>query len=62
MGRFDGVGVFFVICASTRSSFFIYQLFVARSQLMMGDRTYSYHQFVGVVIILVGILMIIGVI
>lgn len=56
------VGVFFLICGSTKSELFLYRLFVARSKLMWKENVHRFFQFVGLAIIIVGGLMAAGVI
>ena len=55
-----GVGCFFLISGWLKSDFFIYQIFVARSKKLWGDKVHVFFQFVGIAIIVVGVLMAIG--
>ncbi|QDU41297.1 hypothetical protein Mal4_56630 [Maioricimonas rarisocia] len=55
------VGLFFVISATVRSRFFLYRLFVARSETMMGEHAHRFLQFAGVMIMVAGLLMLLGV-
>ena len=43
-----------------QSDFFIYRIFVARSKQLWGDKVHVFFQFVGIAIIVVGVLMAIG--
>lgn len=56
------VGFFLLTCASVKSDFFLYRLFVARSEAMWKDNVHRFLQFVGLAIIIVGCLMATGVI
>lgn len=55
------VGALFILWATTRSTFFLYRLFVARSKLLLGEKVHRFYQLVGGAIILVGSLMVAGV-
>ena len=55
-----GVGCFFLIGGWLKSDFFIYRIFVARSKKLWGDKVHVFFQFVGIAIIVVGVLMAIG--
>lgn len=52
-----GIGLFFLICGSLKSSFIIYRIFVARSKPLWGDRVHTFYVLVGIIIIFVGALM-----
>jgi hypothetical protein len=53
-------GLFLLICGRLKSDFTIYRLIVARSKILWGDNTHRFHQIVGVVIIVVGVLVAVG--
>ena len=50
------VGVFFLVCATMRSDFVVYQLIVARTRLSWGDSVYLFHQVVGGILLVLGVL------
>ena len=56
------IGLFMVVSAGMKSEFFIYQLMVARSKILWGENVYRFHQVVGGLIIVVGILVVLDVI
>jgi hypothetical protein len=49
-----------LICGLTKSGFLIYRLMVARSKILWGDHVHSFHQFVGVLVIIVGVVLALG--
>lgn len=53
------VGLFLLISGLTRSNFFIYRLFVARSKILWKseEKVHKFYQVVGILIILFGILV-----
>jgi uncharacterized membrane protein len=53
------VGLFFLISGLTKSNFFVYRLFVARSNILWKDeeRVHKFYQVVGALIIIFGILV-----
>jgi hypothetical protein len=53
-------GLFLLICGRLKSDFFIYRLIVARSRILWGDNTHRFHQIVGAIVIVVGVLVAIG--
>ncbi len=53
-------GLFLLICGRLRSDFIIYRLIVARSKVLWGDNTYRFHQVVGTIVIVVGVLVATG--
>ena len=53
-------GLFLLVCGRLRSDFIIYRLIVARSKVLWGDDTYRFHQVVGAIVIVVGILVAVG--
>lgn len=56
------VGCFFLFCATTKSDFFLYRLFAARSEVMWKENVHRFLQFVSLAIIIVGVLMAAGII
>ena len=56
------IGVGFVYWGSTKSTFVVYRLLVARSRVLWGERVHRFHQVVGAVLVVVGLLWAIGVI
>ena len=54
------VGLFMVICASTKSEFIIYRLMVARSKILWGDKVHCFHQIAGAMVIVFGALVALG--
>ena len=53
-------GLFLLVCGRLKSDFFIYRLIVARPKILWGDNTYRFHQIVGGIVIVVGVLVTIG--
>jgi len=53
-------GLFLLVCGRLKSDFFIYRLMVARSKILWGDNTHRFHQTVGAIVIVVGVLVAIG--
>ncbi|MGB5925535.1 MAG: hypothetical protein WBH01_05505 [Dehalococcoidia bacterium] len=53
-------GLFLLVCGRLKSDFFIYRLIVARSKILWGDNIYRFHQIVGVIVIVVGVLVAVG--
>jgi hypothetical protein len=53
-------GLFLLVCGRLKSDFFIYRLIVARSKILWGDNTHRFHQIVGAIVIVVGVLVAIG--
>jgi hypothetical protein len=53
-------GLFLLICGRLKSDFLIYRLMVARSRILWGDNTHRFHQIVGAIVIVVGVLVAIG--
>jgi len=49
-----------LVCGRLKSDFFIYRLIVARSKILWGDNTYRFHQIVGLIVIVVGVLVAVG--
>ena len=54
------VGLFLLISSSKKSDFIVYRLIVARSKILWGDNTYRFHQIVGAIVIVFGVLVAIG--
>ena len=55
------IGVIFIVWATTESKFFLYRMFVARSQPLMREKVHRFYQLVGCAIIFVGALMVGGI-
>jgi hypothetical protein len=53
-------GLFLLVCGRLKSDFFIYRLIVARSKILWGDNTHRFHQIVGAIVIVAGVLVAIG--
>jgi hypothetical protein len=53
-------GLFLLVCGSLRSEFIIYRLLVARSRILWGEHVHRFHQVVGVIVIIVGVLAALG--
>lgn len=56
------VGLFMLVSATLRSDFVVYRLLVARSRLLWGDWTHTFHQIVGTILIVLGLLWAFGMI
>lgn len=56
------VGLFLLVSAALRTNLVIYQLLVARSQILWGDHVHLFHQFVGAILMILGLLWASGVI
>jgi hypothetical protein len=50
-------GLFLLISGTLKSEFIIYRLLVARSKILWGEHTHRFHQIVGVIVIVVGVLV-----
>ena len=53
-------GLFLLISSSLRSEFVIYRLIVYRSKILWGEYVHRFHQIVGIIVIVVGVLVAIG--
>jgi len=53
-------GLFLLVCGSLKSEFFIYRLLVARSKILWGEKTYRFHQVVGIIVIVFGVFIALG--
>ena len=56
------MGLFLAVSATLRSDFVIYRHLVARSKILWRDRVYLFHQVVGAILVVVGLLWACGVI
>ena len=54
------VGLFMVICGSTKSEFIIYRLMVARSRILWGEKVHRFYQIAGAMVIVFGALVALG--
>ena len=54
------VGLFMVICGSTKSEFVIYRLMVTRSRILWGEKVHRFYQIVGTMVIIFGALVALG--
>jgi len=61
-GLLVAVGVFLVVCATTKSNFVVYRWLVARSRVLWKDNVYLFHQISGAAVMIFGILVALGVI
>lgn len=50
------IGLFLVVSATLQSDFIIYRLLVARSRLLWRDRVHLFHQVVGAILVVLGLL------
>ena len=50
-------GLFLLICGRLKSDFIIYRLLVYRSKILWGDNVHRFHQVVGAIVIVVGVLV-----
>jgi len=55
-------GVLLLIGGTLKSDFIIYRLMVARSKILWRGNVHRFYQFVGVIIIIFGLLLISGII
>jgi hypothetical protein len=55
-------GLLLIIGGILKSDFVIYRLLVARSKILWGENVHMFYQFVGLIIIIFGILVTIGII
>ena len=55
-------GVLLLIGGTLKSDFIIYRLLVARSKILWRENVHRFYQFVGVIIIIFGLLLISGII
>ena len=51
------VGLFMVICGSTKSKFTLYRLMVARSRILWGEKVHRFYQIAGTMVIVSGVLI-----
>ena len=56
------IGALLAYWATTRSRIAVYRLLEARSRIIWGDRVHRFHQAIGVVLIVLGLLWAFGVI
>ena len=56
------IGLFLAVSATLRSDLVIYRLLVARSRILWRDRVHLFHQVVGAILVVVGLLWACGVI
>ena len=54
------VGLFMLICASTKSEFIVYRLMVARSRILWGEKVHRFYQIAGTMVIVFGALLALG--
>ena len=54
------VGLFMVICGSTKSKFTICRLMVARSRILWGEKVHRFYQIAGTMVIVSGVLVALG--
>jgi uncharacterized membrane protein len=50
------VGAFLLVCATRRSELVVYRLLVSRSRLLWRDRVHLFHQVVGGILLVLGVL------
>ncbi len=48
-------GVLFVVWGTTQSEFVVYRMLVGRTRVLWGDRVHTFYRFVGVVLIVLGV-------
>jgi hypothetical protein len=53
-------GLFLLISSSLRSEFIVYRLLVYRSKILWSEHVHRFHQIVGIIVIVVGVLVAIG--
>ena len=53
-------GLFMLVCASLKSQFIMYRLFVARSRILWGENVHRFHQITGTMVIVFGALVAFG--
>jgi len=53
-------GLFLLIFSSLKSEFIIYRLLVYRSKILWGEHVHRFHQIVGIIVIIFGVLVAIG--
>jgi len=53
-------GLFLLICGRLKSNFIIYRLLVYRSKILWGDNVHRFHQVVGAIVIVFGVLVAVG--
>jgi hypothetical protein len=56
------IGVFMLVCGTTKTDFTIYRLLVARSRILWGDAVHRFYQVSGLIIIVLGTLWAFGLI
>lgn len=50
------IGIYFLLNATTKSKSLFYQVLVARSRLLWKSNVYRFHQIVGAILIILGLL------
>jgi len=53
-------GLFLFICGRLKSDFIVYRLIVYRSKILWGDNVHRFHQVVGAIVIVFGLLVAVG--
>lgn len=56
------IGLLFLVFSITKSENKLYQVFVKRSEMLWKKNVYIFHSFVGVILIVLGILYSLGII
>jgi len=54
-------GLFLLSCGRLKSDFIIYRLLVYRSKILWGDNVHRFHQVVGAIVIVFGVLVAAGI-
>jgi hypothetical protein len=53
-------GLFLTISGTLKSNFIIYRLLVYRSKILLGEHVHRFHQIVGIIVIIFGVLFALG--
>ncbi len=56
------LGLFLLVSATLQTNFVLYQLLVARSQLLWGNHVHLFYQVIGAILVILGLLWASGVI
>jgi len=51
------IGLFMLVCGTTRSEFLVYRFLVARSEALWGRHVHRFYQCSGVAVMIMGVLM-----
>lgn len=56
------IGLFMLVCGTTKTEFIVYRLMVARSRILWGDAVHRFYQVSGLIVMILGTLWALGII